>query len=100
MPGLAVKMSRTMITIASLLGGIVALARLHNQALLFRGQVDSAIVRVGIGTFGRIAETVLMPQVVFDLLVDLGERLLLRDFEHAAAGLAGNLVEDLLSIHT
>src|SRR3954468_7064362 len=80
------------------LRGIVALARLHNQPLLLRGQVNLAIAGVGIGTFRRVAKAVLMPQVVFDLLIDLGERILFRDLEHAPAGLTGDLVKDLLPV--
>src|SRR5690348_8098047 len=77
---------------------VVAFAGLDRQALLLGGQMNVAVAAVAIRQVGRVAEAVLVPQVLFDLLIDLLERLLLRNLEEAAAGFGRDLLQNFLPV--
>src|ERR1700675_2886510 len=47
---------------------------------------------------GGVGEAVLVAQVFFNLGVDRVNGFFFRDFEHAAAGFLGNLLEDFLAV--
>src|SRR5207249_11927547 len=76
------------------LAGIVAFARLHDQALLLRRQMNLAVEAVGVvEIIGCVAKAVLVPQVLVDFFVNSRQRLPLGDAEETAAGLAGDLLQ-------
>src|ERR1700739_1296848 len=60
--------------------------------------MDLVVLGAIIGAVRGVAEAVLVPQFVLDLLIDLIDRLLLADLEHASAGFLGNALEHLLAV--
>src|SRR5450759_5179484 len=74
---------------------VVAFAGLHGEALLFGGKANPVVGAGGVGAIRRIAQTVLVPQVLIDLVVHLGQGLFLRNLEETAAGLARDMFQHL-----
>ena len=64
---------------------VISVSRLHNQVFLFGHQADLVIPSFGIALVGRLAQVVLRPQFLRDVVVNLIDRLLLRDFVETAA---------------
>src|SRR5947208_1526727 len=81
------------------LRGVVAFARLHDEPLLFRGEVDAVITAGGWRVRG-VSEAVLVPQVLLDSREDLIDRHTLRYFEELGARVSGELLHDLFAVRT
>src|SRR5450759_471487 len=77
---------------------VVAFAGLHDEALLFGGQTNPVVGAGGIAAIRRVSQTVLVPQILIDLVVHLGQGLLLRNLEETAAGLARDLLQHFLAV--
>src|ERR1017187_2475202 len=80
------------------LAPVVALAGLHDEALLFGGQVNLVVPAGVIGAIRRVSQTVLVPQVLIDFVVHLGQGLLLGNLVELAACLTRDLVQDFLAV--
>src|SRR5277367_3582043 len=81
-----------------LLSCVVTVPSLNKEAFLMKGQID-LMVAVGGSVRGRcVAEPVLGPKLFCDLVVDLGDVLVLFNLEEAATGLLGHALEDFLSV--
>src|SRR5712692_7199362 len=78
--------------------GVIPVSCLHHQAFLFDGQADLA--EPGIGPVRRIAQAVLVAQLLLNAIVDLLDGLLLGDFKKAPAGFLRNPLENFLSVRT
>src|SRR5436190_18157649 len=76
---------------------VVALARLHDEPLLFRGEVDAMITAGGRSIRG-VSEAVLVPQVLLNRGEDLIDRHMLRYFEEPSARVAGELLHDFFAV--
>src|SRR5437870_1267682 len=76
---------------------IIPLASLHHVILLFGREMKLMIAQSGTRV-GRVAQAVLAAQFLFDLPVDLVDRLFLGDFKQASPGLAGDLRQDFLAV--
>src|SRR5450756_1030970 len=77
---------------------VVAFAGLHGEALLFGGQTNPVVGAGGIGAIRRVSQTVLVPQILIDLVVHLGQGMFLRNLEETAAGLARDLLQHFLAV--
>ncbi len=73
------------------------MTRLHHGILLLNRDVKLVIPVCGT-RLRRVAQAVLAAQIVFDLMIDLVDRLLLGDLEHSASRLGGNLRQDFLPV--
>ena len=76
---------------------IIPLAGLHHVILLLNCDVKLVIPVCGTRV-RRVAQAVLAAQFVFDLMIDLVDRLFLGDLEHSASRFGGNLRQDLLPV--
>src|SRR5450759_3751932 len=77
---------------------VVAFAGLHDEALLFGGQTNPVVGAGGIAAIRRVSQTVLVPQILIDLVVHLGQGMFLRNLEETAAGLARDLLQHFLAV--
>ena len=71
---------------------------MDHQVLLFSFDADLMKTFPGISSVGRVSQAVLIPQVFFNLSVNLLDCLLARNFKYSSAGLARHLLQYLLSI--
>src|SRR5216684_2696124 len=74
---------------------VITVSRLHHQVFFLHGQLDFSIPR---SRFRRVSQTVLIPQLFLDLIVDLFNRRLLRYFEEPAAGFFRETLQDFLAV--
>ena len=87
-----------MLMAKKLLASVVAVAGLDEVSLLMESEID-LMVAVGGGVRGRgVTETVLGSQFFGDLVVDLGDVLVLLHLEETASGLLGHALEDLFTV--
>src|SRR5271167_3864252 len=83
---------------SALLLRVISLARLHDEVFIGGGQRDPVITRAGDGLVGRVAQAVLVAQLLFDLGVDLIDGLFLGHFKESAAGFTRDALQNLLAI--
>ena len=65
---------------------------------MFRGEVECVVAGGGVGLVGRIAEDVLVAELLVDVGIDFVEGFFLADFEEAGAGGLGDLFENFLAV--
>src|ERR1700746_1989757 len=71
---------------------VVVVSCLHNQLLVLRHSKLDTVKPSGCRSgVGRVTKAVLRAKLFCNLRIDRGKSLLARDFEHAAAGFAGDL---------
>src|ERR1700760_3622194 len=81
------------------ISGVVAVSCLHNQLFVLGHCKLDAVKPSGCRSgVGRVTKAVLRAKLFCNLRIDRGRGLLARDFEHAAAGFAGDLFQDLLAV--
>src|SRR6266481_5446556 len=78
---------------------VVSLSGLYRQIFLLYRDLDLVIARLGgVGSIRGVAEAVLVAQLVFDLSVDLIDRLFLGNLKQPSAGLFRDAVQNFLSV--
>ena len=60
--------------------------------------MNSVVPAGGLGAIRRVSQTVLVSQVLIDLVVHLGQGMLLGDLEETAAGFARDLLQHFLAV--
>src|SRR5260370_39215983 len=83
---------------AELLSGVVTVAGLDEEAFLAEGELDPVVAAGGGVLAGGVAEAVLGAQLFGDLVVDLGNVLILLNLEETTSGLLGHTFEVFLTI--
>src|SRR5450631_3569060 len=77
---------------------VVAVAGLHGEILLLRGQDDLVVAAVGALAVGRVPERVLAAQFFGDGGVDLVGAFFFAGFEEAASGGGADLLHDFFAV--
>src|ERR1700675_2394570 len=76
----------------------ISVPRLHHQLFLFRGHMQLVISRSRV-FIRRVTQTVLIPQFLFNLRVNLFNGLFLRNLEQSPTGLFRNLLQYFFPIN-
>src|SRR5208337_3571392 len=77
---------------------VVSLSGLHDEVFVGGGQTDLVIADAGDSFIGGVAQVVLVAQLLFDLGVDLADRLFLGHFKETSAGFPRDLLQNLLAV--